>query len=114
MTRAKEELIMTGTDRSLSSKLERWRTGRTEGRQLPFTLLSGAGSYLDWILMAAGAVPQEHFEMIKVQPETLVGEEVTRQMERKMAKEDLLELDAGYTYDEEMKKELGIFLCLPL
>ena len=106
MTRAKEELIMTGTDRSLSSKLERWRTGRTEGRQLPFTLLSGAGSYLDWILMAAGAVPQEHFEMIKVQPETLVGEEVTRQMERKMAKEDLLELDAGYTYDEEMKKEL--------
>ena len=44
--------------------------------------------------------------MIKVQPETLVGEEVTRQMERKMAKEDLLELDAGYTYDEEMKKEL--------
>ena len=56
--------------------------------------------------MAAGAVPQEHFEMIKVQPETLVGEEVTRQMERKMAKEDLLELDAGYTYDEEMKKEL--------
>ena len=106
MTRAKEALIMTGTDRSLSSKLERWRTGRTEGKQLPFTLLSGAGSYLDWILMAAGAVPQEHFEMLKVQPETLVGEEVTRQMERKMAKEDLLELDAGYTYDEEMKKEL--------
>ena len=72
MTRAKEALIMTGTDRSLSSKLERWRTGRTEGKQLPFTLLSGAGSYLDWILMAAGAVPQEHFEMLKVQPETLV------------------------------------------
>ena len=106
MTRAKEALIMTGTDRSLSGKLERWRTGRTGEGPLAFTLLSGAGSYLDWILMAAGAVPREHFEMIKVQPETLVGEEVTRQMERKMAKEDLLELDAGHTYDENMKKEL--------
>lgn len=106
MTRAKEALIMTGTDRSLSGKLERWSTGRTGGGPLPFTLLSGAGSYLDWILMASEAVPRDHFEMIKVQPEALVGEEVTRQIERKMAKEDLVGLDTGHIYDEDMKKKL--------
>lgn len=51
MTRAKEELIMTGTDRSLSSKLERWRTGRTEEKTASIhsfirsRFLSGLDSY---------------------------------------------------------------------
>ncbi len=106
MTRAKEALIMTGTDRNLTGKMERWKNVKIRGGQLPFTLLSGASSCLDWILMASKRVPQEHLEMIKVQPETLMGEEVTRQMERKMAKEDLLGLDTERTYDAHMREEL--------
>ena len=54
--------------------------------QIPFTILSGAGSYLDWVLMAAPAVPRDHFEMIQLRIEELVGREVTRQIGRKMAR----------------------------
>lgn len=53
MTRAKEKLILTASDKNLESKLEKWKESlfETEGG-LPFTLLSLASSYLDWILMA--------------------------------------------------------------
>lgn len=53
MTRAKEKLIITAADKYLENRLEKW--GNVPGmRSLPFTYLSGAGSYLDWILMASG------------------------------------------------------------
>lgn len=106
MTRAKEALIMTGTDRSLESKLEKWKEVPLNRGQIPFTILSGAGSYLDWVLMAAPAVPRDHFEMIQLRIEELVGREVTRQIGRKMAREDLLELKLDQTYDAGMKENL--------
>ena len=53
MTRAKEKLIITAGDRYLENRLEKWQ-GAFESGQLPFTVLSSANSYLDWILMAAG------------------------------------------------------------
>lgn len=106
MTRAKEALIMTGTDRSLETKLEKWRDiSRTDG-QLPYTVLSSASSYLDWLLMAAPAIPDDHLEIRQVKVGDLVGNEVLRQMEQKNAKEDLLHLDLNRIYDEERKEQL--------
>lgn len=52
MTRAKEKLFITAGDRYLGRHTEKW--GGTSGRrELPFTFLSAAGSYLDWLLMAS-------------------------------------------------------------
>lgn len=51
MTRAKEKLIVTAGDRHLEKRLEKWEHCST-GTALPFTYLSAAGSYLEWILMA--------------------------------------------------------------
>ena len=52
MTRAKEKLVMTGLDRYLDKKLERFAgILRVEG-QIPFTILGSADSYLDWLLMS--------------------------------------------------------------
>ena len=64
MTRAREKLVMTAADPYLETKLERWglfadesgrirRKARLPEGTLPFTHISSAGSYLDWILMAA-------------------------------------------------------------
>ena len=52
MTRAKEKLIITAGDRYLDNKLEKWGE-IPAGGALPFTTLSAASSYLDWILMAS-------------------------------------------------------------
>ena len=96
MTRAKEKLILTGTDRSLAKKLARWEnvrwgSGGVRPPQIPFTVLSTAGSYLDWILMAH---PEEDagIAVSQVPVETLVGEEVARQIEKRAGKEELLRL----------------------
>lgn len=58
MTRARETLIMTAADPWLKKHLEQY--GQAAGGSnaaapyLPFYRLASAGSYLDWILMAAG------------------------------------------------------------
>ena len=52
MTRAKEKLIITAGDKYLDNKLEKWGE-IPAGGALPFTILSAASSYLDWILMAS-------------------------------------------------------------
>ena len=52
LTRAKEKLIITAGDKYLDNKLEKWGE-IPAGGALPFTTLSAASSYLDWILMAS-------------------------------------------------------------
>ncbi len=55
MTRAKEKLILTGTDKYLRRKLDRQNT--LVGwplKALPSSMVAGAGSYLDWLLMCLG------------------------------------------------------------
>ena len=106
MTRAKEVLVMTGTDRSLENKLEKWdQLSLTDG-QIPYTVLSGANSFLDWVLMAKAAVPAGHMEVKQVQLTHLIGRELQRQLEKKNVKEELLKLDTKQVYDEQMKEQL--------
>lgn len=144
MTRAKEKLIMTGTDSYLENKLEKWGIDLSSGgemvtfgggsggnasdrsgsacatpaqaesdpfpRPLPYTALTGAGSYLDWILMAlprtagtiaCGQVPAASF----------IGQEVLRQMEKQASKEMFFGLPEEEVYDgayrESLKEALG-------
>ncbi len=97
MTRAKEKLILTGADRSLAKKLEKWENmewgqeGRRPVPAIPFTVLSAAGCYLDWILMTH---PERSgcMEVRQIPVKTLFGEEVTRQIEKRAGKEELLRL----------------------
>lgn len=106
MTRAKEKLIMTATDKSLEKKLEKWRTVLLEGGQIPYTILASAGSWLDWLLMAAPAIPSEHMKICQIQTGDLIGQEISRQLLRQMTKEDLLNLDVGKVYDKEFGSRL--------
>ena len=41
MTRAKEVLVMTGTDRSLENKLEKWSQLSLTDGQIPYTIFIG-------------------------------------------------------------------------
>ena len=108
MTRAKEKLIMTATDLHLETKLAKWGIDVTEegwlvpGRSpvfkekkgrlspLPFTALTGAGSYLDWVLMALHEAAQT-IASRRIPAATLIGQEVLHQMEKQASREILLE-----------------------
>ena len=106
MTRAKEVLVMTGTDRSLESKMEKWSQLTLTDGQIPYTILASASSFLDWVLMSRSAVPAGHMEMTQVRLDELIGQELKRQLEKKNAKEALLNLDIDQIYDEKMNRQL--------
>lgn len=107
MTRAREKLIMTATDKALEKKLERWETVPLVGGRIPYTILDSAGSCLDWLLMAAPAIPGSHMEVRQIQVKNLIGEEVSRQIRSRMTKEDLLNVDVETVYDKEFGNSLG-------
>lgn len=99
MTRAKEKLILTATDKSLEAKLSRWQDVTAAQGRIPYTILSTGLSYLDWILMAWPAIPAAHMQMQCIQVKDLIGEEVNRQIARRLTKEDLLSVDRSRVYD---------------
>lgn len=106
MTRAKEKLIMTATDKSLEKKLEKWGTVPLVEGQIPCTILNSAVSCLDWLLMAAPAIPKDHMKLCQIQVRDLIGQEVSHQMLRQMTKEDLLNLDVERVYDKKFHSDL--------
>lgn len=118
MTRAKEQLVMTGTDRYLEKKLERFQdVPRVEG-QIPFTILSTADSFLDWMLMSlsgrytesdilsdkgadAGSMVIKEYSLAD-----FVGQEIERQAEKKLSKEELVHFDTEKIYDGDYAASL--------
>lgn len=123
MTRAKEKLIMTATDLHLETKLAKWGMEAAEGgqlhpshslvlkrkkgtlRPLPFTVLTGASSYLDWILMALQRA-DETIDSRKVPAAALIGQEVLHQMEKQSSREMLFEAAEGHSPDPYYRKLL--------
>ncbi len=135
MTRAREKLIMTASERSLDRKLEKWglnpeqaedggirRGAETSGETaqplpgLPFTVLSGATSYLDWLLMSLPAMKERRRIRLGICPAgELVGTEVIRQIERGSRKEELLGLKdrVGSTPETEDALEKALSFAYP-
>ena len=104
MTRAKEKLIMTATDRSLGSKMEKWAQVPLADGAIPYTILSAAGSFLDWLLMSAcdGTIRKRQIPLTG-----LVGMEIRRQASRQVSREELLTLDTDTVYDPEAARQLA-------
>lgn len=114
MTRAREKLIMTATDLHLESKLEKYGITFDDKGQLfrvkpktsiPFVLLSGAGSYLDWLLMALPKA-KSTISCQKKAAAAFVGIEALHQMEKKTSREMLLNQPEEIIYHAEYRKQL--------
>lgn len=110
MTRAKEKLLMTATDRSLDKKLEKWRQIPLVNGQIPFTILSTASSYLDWLLMSMASPSPKHIEAVEIPVRDLVDEEVVLQVKKKLSKKELLDFDTEKTYDKAYREKLEKWL----
>ena len=118
MTRAKEKLILTGIDRYLDKKLERFSNVMRVDGQVPFTILQTADSYLDWLLISlsgkyteSGILSKEGVDTGSIlvkewQVSDLVGLEMNRQAMKKWSKESLLSFDTEVTYDSNFEAEL--------
>ncbi|MBR6614630.1 MAG: PD-(D/E)XK nuclease family protein, partial [Lachnospiraceae bacterium] len=84
MTRAKEKLIITAGSKYLESRLEKFGNlpdSAFVGTGLPFTYLSAANSYLEWILMAARKAGNS-MEISRVPISELVQAEIRHREEK--------------------------------
>jgi len=84
MTRAREKLIVTAGDKHLATRLGKWGqepVGVHAEAGLPFTWLSEANSYLDWILMSSHFA-ERSMEIKQVPIAELVDAEIKVQEEK--------------------------------
>lgn len=108
MSRAKEQLVMTAADKNLEKKLEKWSSIPGNGRELPFTVLSSAGSYLDWMLMSLSSEQEEGWiRMDRIPAGELVGREMIHQVKKAASREELLHFDGEKIYDEAYGEEIS-------
>ncbi|MDO5408042.1 MAG: helicase-exonuclease AddAB subunit AddA [Eubacteriales bacterium] len=120
MTRAKEKLILTGTDRYLENNMEKYAHVPMVDGQIPCTILSSAGTYLDWLLMSlAGNTQTEPFEragegggilVTEVPLSDMVGEELVRQVVTRETRDQLLNPNLDTLYDETYRQQLDHYL----
>ncbi|MCI9283690.1 MAG: helicase-exonuclease AddAB subunit AddA [Lachnospiraceae bacterium] len=105
MTRAREQLIMTGTSRSLAKSLEKYAHVPLVDGQIPYTILSAAGSYLDWMLMSiSDGIARVHLTEIPLAG--VVGEELIRQVRNQNSRERLLQMNMEQEYQKEYREIL--------
>lgn len=86
LTRAKEKLILTASSRKLEDRIARWSAVAVEHGAIPYTILTLASSYLDWILMS---IPEEN-PWISYQTETLsdqIDREIGTQIRQTLSRE---------------------------
>lgn len=94
LTRAKEKLILTGTADNLEQKIATERIAYKDAGEVGFVNMTGAKSYLDWILPALISYG-EKYPIQLVTAEDLIWQEASRQVEQKQQTEELLEEQAA-------------------
>lgn len=109
MTRAKEQLVITGTSRYLEKTMEKYAKVPLTDGQIPYTVLSGAGSYLDWILMCLGG-KTVRADSRHIMVSDLVGDELVRQIETHHSKGKLVNFDLRTVYDKSFRQKLDAHL----
>ncbi|MFR7717519.1 MAG: 3'-5' exonuclease [Lachnospiraceae bacterium] len=108
MTRAKEKLILTGCVGNMEEQAAKWsQTAATPGETLPYSSLTGASSYLDWVMPALMRHPDARMLALSLH---IPYEEFDQSVwKKRMEKEKLVEkTDAFSTHYEfyAMAKEL--------
>ncbi|MGL5438113.1 MAG: helicase-exonuclease AddAB subunit AddA, partial [Lachnospiraceae bacterium] len=106
MTRAKERLIMTGTDRYLTKTMEKYNQIPLVNGQIPYTILATAGSYLDWVLMSLGS-GSSGLTVNQIPVGELVGRELHRKIVNQEQKERFLRLDIAQVYEPQWHEMLA-------
>ncbi len=129
MTRAKEKLIMTGCEFNISGLIDKWSVikGITD-TQMPYTYLSKARSYMDWVvmgLMRHNAMSDflhkqfgepidsslygnnsARFEISLINPLELINNFVTDSFVQSVEKDELLNWDSSVIYDKAAADEI--------
>lgn len=106
MTRAKEKLFLTGTDKHLRKKLAKSAARAGGDGPLPSFLVAESASFLDWLLLSLGGVENPPIDSEVISFTELLPAEVENQFLRLHAREALEQWDWEQVYDEEARRDI--------
>lgn len=129
LTRAKEKMILTGTVKNMESTLKKLqKIGKREERVLPYSDLTSAVMYFDWILPAlyrnkcftkvlikheidvpfSNCMYQEDKPIIveELDLEAFIEEELAQSVGKDLAKQSLYDWDVEMIYDARVKEQI--------
>ena len=109
LTRAKEKLVMTGHIKETEEEIEKIRTLRSYGSPLgrpSYGVLTGAGSFLAWILSAAENVPEEVLKIRLITADELALDEQKEEVSRQNIGALLKNWNTEIVYDEAMHSSI--------
>lgn len=108
LTRAKEKLIVTGTVKNVSKKMESYgMIARQQEQQLTFSRLSRAVCYWDWILPSLIRKTENvPIDLTIITPDQLVQEAVTELVKDRFTADILSRWDTDRVYDEKMRENI--------
>ena len=117
LTRAKEKLIMTGQLRNAKEVLDQYEAESTSGRKagkepLPYYILAGARTYLDWILPLIPKITEELPLEVRIEDIwNLSANESAEQKAEEIARDVLEHWDTKIVHHEalagQLEKQLG-------
>ncbi len=89
LTRAKEKLILTAASKKMEDRIAKWSGIAASNGEIPYTILTLASSYLDWILMS---IPEKnpwieyHMETFSDQLDREIGTQIHKNLSREWFK----------------------------
>lgn len=111
MTRAREKLILTGASADAEKSLMGWEQEAAAEGTLAYGVLTGAASYLDWIVPAcrslkADRMAESAVEIAVIRVPEVVEAEASRQQEQQDSYRLLSQWDSARVYDLQTREEL--------
>lgn len=112
LTRAKEKLIMTGQLSNAEETLERYEAEDRKGRDkdaepLPYYILAGARSYLDWVLPLLPKITEEIPIEVRIEDVwNLAANESADRKAEEIARDVLEHWDTTRTHHEQLGRQL--------
>ena len=107
LTRAREKLILTGVG-NVTSKLEKYEhLEGVSGVELSSSLISGASSYMDWIIMSIiRCIDEELYEFKQISPTSIVYNKMVQVASTDSYKNALLNWDTDKVYNGDIRKQI--------
>ncbi len=104
LTRAEEQLILTGTAADVDKKVEKWQQ---KSEKIDMSVLFGAQTYFDWIMPALYSKNCDNlFEINQVYQEQIIDDEKEELEKSLITYEMLQEFDTDRIYNSEMENAI--------
>lgn len=105
MTRAKEKLIMTAAVKRIEDQRRKYANLLSDSGRVPFTVLTSASSYLDWIFMSLSG-GRVRISVQEIPAAAQLNSEIAKQLEKNAEKAYLSKISEDTVFAKDFRRRL--------